>query len=124
MGRITLSLTRPERCANSVPAFCKKLVRLVDQYTKLHTNQHNFKLRRRVLGLARRKKVALLGCRPRLARDLGVMPMVVSLASLIDASHIPNHWIQLTTGRLPMLVIRNLQSGLKNLRGGDNYALA
>jgi hypothetical protein len=50
--------------------------------------------------------------------------MVVSLASLIDASHIPNYWIQLTTGSVPMLLIRKLQSGLKNLRGGDNYALA
>jgi hypothetical protein len=77
-----------------------------------------------VLGLARRIKVAFEGCRPRLARDWGIMPMVVSPASLIDASHIPNHWIQLTTGRVAMLLIRNLQSGLKNLRGGDNYALA
>jgi hypothetical protein len=50
--------------------------------------------------------------------------MVVSLASLIDASHIPNYWIQLTTGSVPMLLIRKLLSGLKNLRGGDNYALA
>jgi len=77
-----------------------------------------------VLGLARQKKVALLGRRPRLARDRGVMPMVVSPVSLTHASHIPNHWIQLTIGRVAMLVIRNLQSGLKNLRGGDNYALA
>ncbi len=124
MGRITLSLTRPGRYANSVPAFCKKLVRLVDQYTKFHTNQHNFKLRRRVLGLARRKKVALLGCHPRLARDGGVMPVVVSPVSLMDASHILCHWRRLTTGRAPVLVIMILQSGLKNLRGGDNYALA
>ena len=50
--------------------------------------------------------------------------MVVSPASLIDPSNIPNHWIQLTTGVVTMLVIRNLQSGLKNLRGGDNDALA
>jgi hypothetical protein len=50
--------------------------------------------------------------------------MVVRPASLIDPSHIPNHWIQLTTGTEPMLVSRNLQSGLKNLPGGDNYALA
>jgi hypothetical protein len=76
-----------------------------------------------VLGLARRKKKALVGCRPRLARDRGVMRMVVSPASLIDPSHIPDHWIHLTTGTSPMLVIRNLQGGLKNLRGGDNYAL-
>jgi hypothetical protein len=52
------------------------------------------------------------------------MPMVVCSASLIDPSNIPNHWIQLTTGMVPMLFIRNLQSNLKNLRGGDNYALA
>jgi hypothetical protein len=50
--------------------------------------------------------------------------MVVSPASLIDSSNIPNHWIQLTTCMVPTLVIRNLQSGLKNLRGGDHYALA
>jgi hypothetical protein len=52
------------------------------------------------------------------------MRVVVYPASLVDPSNIPNHWIQLTTGTTPMLVIRNLQSGLKNLRGGDNYALA
>jgi len=50
--------------------------------------------------------------------------MVVSPASLIDPPNIPNHWIQLTTCMVPIPVIRNLQSGLKNLRGGDNYALA
>jgi hypothetical protein len=68
--------------------------------------------------------MALVACRPRLARDWGVMPMVVSPASLIDTSHIPNHCMQLNTDMVPTLVIRNLQSGLKNLRGGDNYALA
>jgi len=50
--------------------------------------------------------------------------MVVSPASLIYPSNTSNHWIQLATGMVPMLVIRNLQSGLKNLRGGDNDALA
>jgi hypothetical protein len=50
--------------------------------------------------------------------------MAVRPASLIDPSYIPDHRIQLTTGMEPILVSRNLQSGSKNLPGGDNYALA
>lgn len=70
------------------------------------------------------EKSGFVGRRSRLARAWGGMRVVVSPASLIDPSNIPNHWIQLTTGVVTMLVIRNLQSGLKNLRGGDNDALA
>ena len=39
---ITISLTRPRPYAKSVPAFRKKLVRLVDQYTNKFTNQGTF----------------------------------------------------------------------------------
>jgi hypothetical protein len=50
--------------------------------------------------------------------------MDASPASSVDSAHIPNCWIELTTGMVPKKVVANLEFGLKNLRGGDNYALA
>jgi hypothetical protein len=52
------------------------------------------------------------------------MSMDGSPASCVDPAHIPNGWIELTTGIVPKMVVANLEFGLKNLRGGDNYALA
>jgi len=50
--------------------------------------------------------------------------MDASPASSVDPAHIPNCWIELTTGSVPKMVVANLEFGLKNLRGGDHYALA
>ncbi|MGB8542252.1 MAG: hypothetical protein WCD49_11515 [Candidatus Acidiferrales bacterium] len=50
--------------------------------------------------------------------------MDASPASAADPWHIPSPWILLTIGIVPIMVVENLQIALKNLRGGDNYALA
>jgi hypothetical protein len=101
----------------------KKLVRLVDQYTKLSTYHHNFKLSD-AGGRGLPEKSGVVVRRQRWDADWGGMPVVVSPTALMARSHIPDPWIRLAAGIVPTAVIRNLQSALKNLRGGDNYALA
>jgi hypothetical protein len=52
------------------------------------------------------------------------MSMDAFPASSVDPAHIPNCWIELAAGIVRKMVVANLEFGLKNLRGGDNYALA
>jgi hypothetical protein len=60
----------------------------------------------------------------RIKRENGGVPMDVCPASLADPAHILNYRTRSTAELVLITPISNLQIAFKNLRGGDNYALA